>query len=585
MKKTFILLFILIFSFGFSALFADEPAAKDMKSVQEQIDTLQKALQTLQQQLDSMKAEQADLDVKTRLDAVEKKSATDRLNFTGEIRVANDTIRATQAAYYNGLQLQKGVVDTMFYMQTNNGAFPMPSNPNDPNSIYQTLASNVGAHYAEYLLFTGQLRFQDLKAAMAQFPPQAQQILMGMLLPGTARAQQDYNNNILYTTRLRFNVKADIAENLSFAGRLSMYKAWGDSTGVQVFNGQSNSINIDGTTTSVPNSDVVRVDRAYFDIEHIGGSGLYLSLGRRPSSGGPPTEIRENRLRGGTPLGHVVDFQFDGATLGYVFDSEKMPGSILRFCYGLGYESGFGSADQLKAPADRLKDAHFGGFNVDVLSTDRSFIQATVLRAWNVTDGFNGLVVMPADPVTGNPAPGPAVMRFTPSANLGDISLAAGTLERSDGPVKWFGSVAGMWSSPENITTPFGGLFTDPFDVPTSHDAWSIYTGLRYDFSDGNTQIGGEYNYGSKYWFNFTQAADDIVLSKLATRGSVFEAYFNRQFGKYTQLRVSGLQYWYDYSGSGWHLGAPKKLDAMPVLGFPTYQDAFDLRIAALVKF
>jgi hypothetical protein len=69
----------------------------------------------------------------------------------------------------------------------------------------------------------------------------------------------------------------------------------------------------------------------------------------------------------------------------------------------------------LKAPADRMKDVHFGGLNLDLFSTDRTFLQGTVLRAWNVTDGFNSVVVMPADPLTGEQAPAPAVLRFTPS--------------------------------------------------------------------------------------------------------------------------------------------------------------------------
>jgi hypothetical protein len=278
----------------------------------------------------------------------------------------------------------------------------------------------------------------------------------------------------------------------------------------------------------------------------------------------------------------VVDYQFDGVTVGYSF-GEKMKNAIWRFCYGLGYESGFGSGDQLKAPADRLKDVHFGGINMDLISTDNTFIQATALRAMRVTDGFNSLVVMPIDPVTGNAAPGPAVMRFTPSSNIGDIDLAALALERTDGPVKAFASVAGMWSHPQNITTPFGGLLADPFSTPESHDAWSVYAGVRYDF--GTTQLGGEFNRGSKYWFNFTHAADEILLSKLATRGNVYELYVNQQIGKYGQLRIAGLQYDYEYSGSGWHLGEPKKLDDTPMLGFPTYKDMFNLRVAFGVRF
>lgn len=543
------------------------------------LEALEARIEELERELTALR--QAHEESQPRIDELEKKAALDRLNLTGEIRIASDTLNGTQTEYLDGLKLQKGIVDSMFFMMTNGGAFPMPTS-NDPSSIYTVLNHNVAAHYADYLLFTNTLTFADLKSAMARFPVQQQMALMQMLMPGTYKASQEYTNNILYTTRIRVNLKTEIANHLSFSGRLAMYKAWGDSAGVQVFNGQPTSINIDGTTIGVPNSDIVRVDRAYFDWNQIGGSGLYLSIGRRPSTGGPPVEIREGRLRGGTPLGHVVDYQFDGVTVGYVF-GEKMKNAIWRFCYGLGYESGFGSGDQLKAPADRLKDVHFGGVNLDVYSTDNTFVQATALRAMRVTDGFNSLVVMPVDPVTGNAAPGPAVMRFTPSSNIGDIDLAAIMVQRIQGPVTAFGSVAGMWSHPENITTPFGGLFTDPFDTPATHDAWSLYAGLRYNL--GKTQLGGEFNHGSQYWFNFTASADEILLSKLSTRGNVYEVYLNQQIGKSSQLRISGLQYDYQYSGSGWHVGAPKKLSETPMLGFPTYKDMFNLRVAFNVRF
>ncbi len=559
-------------------------AAATMEALEARIEELEGELAELRAK-DESREEKATVDAE-RLDAVEKKAALDRLNLTGEIRIAADTLNGTQAAHFDGMALQKGVVDSMFYMQTNGGAFPIPANPSDPLAVYRLLQSNVDAHYADYMRFTGGLTFNDLKTAMGSFPAAQQQALMQLLMPGTYMAQQDYKNNILYTTRLRVNVRTDISEHMNFGGRLAMYKVWGDSTGVQVFNGQPTSINVDGTTIGVPNSDIVRVDRAYFDWNDIGNSGVYFSLGRRPSSGGPPTEIREGRLRGGTPLGHVVDYQFDGITAGYVF-KQWMPGAIWRFCYGLGYESGFGSADQLQSPADRLKDAHFGGFNLDLYSSDRMFVQGTALRAWNVTDGFNSLVVMPVDPLTGNAAAGPAAMRFTPSANLGNIDLAALAVERTVGPIQMFGSLAGMKTHPENVTTVFGGLLSDPFSTPVSRDAWSVYTGARYDLPNGKTQIGAEFNRGSRYWFNFTQSADDIILSKLATRGNVYEAYFIQQIGRMASARVGAMQYNYDYSGSGWHMGEPKKLtdSNAPLLGFPTYKDMFTLRASMTVRF
>jgi hypothetical protein len=530
-----------------------------------------------------------------RLDAVEKKAARDRLNFTGEIRVANNFIHGTLPAHYDGMALQKSIVDTLFFVQTNGvmpgfggGRAAVQSGPGQGQpqaSIPDLLQSNIAAHYSEYLYFLSQLTFKDLQAAMASFPPAQQQALMQMLLPAAARPASDYDNSILYTTRLRLNMNADINEHLAFAGRLSMYKAWGDSTGVQVFNGQPASMNIDGTTASVPNSDAIRVDRAYFDWKRIADTGLYLSIGRRPSTGGPPLEVRDDRLRGGTPLGHVVDFQFDGVTAGYVFDTDKVPGLVVRFCYGLGFESGFGSGAVLKAPADRLKDVHLGGLNVDLYSTDRTFVQATVLRAWDVTDGFNGLVVMPVDPVSGNPTPGPAVMRYTPSANLGDIDMGAILIERHDGPLHTFVSVAGMKTRPNGATTPFGGLLSDPFSVPVSHDAWSVYTGLRYDVKSSNTQLGFEYNHGSPFWFNFTQAADDVIGSKLAVRGDAYEAFVSQTVGKNLSIRLSGIRYDNEYSGSGWHVGEPKLLDGNPILGFPTYSEAWDVRLGLTVRF
>jgi hypothetical protein len=39
-------------------------------------------------------------------------------------------------------------------------------------------------------------------------------------------------------------------------------------------------------------------------------------------------------------------------------------------------------------------------------------------------------------------------------------------------------------------------------------------------------------------------------------------------------LKLAYIDYDYDYSGSGWLLGAPQDLDDTPLLGFPTYDEA-----------
>lgn len=510
-------------------------------------------------------------DLEKRLEKVEKASAQDRVRFSGDYRFEAHSIRSTIPDHYDGMVLQNMLVNTIFYYGAT-GQFPA-----GPNTVGQFIAQ----HYGDYLYFTNNLTFNQLKGYMAMFPPEMQQQLMASLLPGAFAKGYDVNNSLLYTNRVRLSMQADVADNVSFTGRLAMYKTWGDSTGVQVFNGQSNTFNIDGNTAGVPNSDILRVERAYFDWKDIGGSSFYISIGRRPSTAGPPMNLRQDELRGGTPMGALIDFQFDGITVGYHLAEQ----STFRLCYGRGYESGFGNGEVLKQPADRLKDVDFFGINWDIWSDDSMLIQTTVARAFNISDGFNGLIVLPNNPLTGQPVGAPVVMRFTPSANLGNMDIAGLVIQRTDGPFDWFVNVDYVKSHPDNVTTPFGGLYSDPFDTPAPHSGSMIYVGGRYTLPNEKTMIGLEYNRGSKYWFNFTPAQDDIIAPKTNTRGKVFEAYLIHHIAKKFLVKLDYINYDYEYSGSGWHLGAPKKLDSTPILGFPTYDKAQMVTLSMTARF
>ncbi|KAB2960388.1 MAG: DUF3373 domain-containing protein [Thermoanaerobaculia bacterium] len=520
-------------------------------------------------ELDAVKEKIRELEKKLRKG--ERKDALDRVDLSGDFRFEAHSIEASIPDHFDGLALQNLMVNTLFFVNTTGTM---------PGSIEQ-IGQHVASHYGDYLWFTSNFTFADLQAAMASFPPAMQQQLFGMLMPSTYQAGYDADNSILYTNRLRLRLDADLGEDVTFSGRLSMYKTFGDSTGVQVFNGQPNSINLDGTTTGVPNSDILRVERAYFNWSNIGGIPLYLSIGRRPSTDGAPLNFRQDEPRGGTPLGSIIDYQFDGITVGYHLSDE----STVRLCYGLGYESGFGNGDVLKLPADRLADTQFLGLNWDILDTDRMFIQTTLARAFDVADGFNGLAVFAADPLTGNPINAPVVLRFSPSANLGDIDLASVVLIREDGPFDWFVSANYMRSDPEAVTTPFGGLFSDPFEVPEEQDATMWYAGLRYNLKNDRTRIGVEYNHGSEYWFNFAQAEDDLIAPKTSARGDVWELYLTHRITRRFLAKLDWIDYSYDYSGSGWHVGSPKSLDSVPLLGFPTYDQASKVSFSLIARF
>jgi len=509
-----------------------------------------------QEQIDKLKQEVKDLE--KRVMKTERKAALDRINFTGDFRFELNSISSTYDDYFNGMQLQRALVDTLFYF----GANGMP--PQSPQDVQNFIAQN----YASYLYYLDNVvSFDWLKQTMGQFPPEMQQGLMQQLLPYTYTEGYDYNNDILYTNRLRLNMSAKVSDSVDFAGRLSMYKVWGDSTGVQTFNGFPTSINIDGTTASVPNSDIVRVERAYFTWR---SPKFYLSIGRRPSTGGAPLNFRNDEPRGGSPLGSVVNFQFDGATFGWHINDN----STFRLCYGVGFESGWGNAQELQSPADRLKDASFFGINWDIWNTEDVFIELTALRAFDVTDGFDGLVVLPVDPVSGQEIPAPLVLRYAPSANLGNIDWASLVAIIHPGAFDVFATLSYMQSDPNDVTTPFGGLFSDPFETPEKQDGYAYYVGARYNLPNDKTKVGLEYNYGSEYWFNMAVAEDSLYAPKTSVRGNVWELYLTHRITKGFILKLDYMKYDFEYSGSGWHMGAPKDLDSTPILGFPSPTDA-----------
>jgi hypothetical protein len=542
------------------------------KAAQEKTEGAKQALAGDQSTTAELATEVKDLD--HRLNLTERRGALDRINFTGDYRFEAHSIWGNVPAHFDGMQLQNLVVKSLFYVNTNGGQLP-PS--------IAAINNNVAQNYAGYQYFTNNLTFTQLKAAMAQFPPAMQQQLFGMLQPATFVGGYSNDTSILYTNRLRLNLDSKINDDLSVTARLSMYKAWGDSTGVQVFDGQPSSMNIDGTTAGVPNSDMLRVERAYFTWNHVGGSPLYLSIGRRPSTDGPPLNFRNDEPRGGTPSGALIDFQFDGITVGYHIN-DKM---VWRLCYGVGYQSGFGNGNILKSPADRLKDTHLLGVNLDLYNTEKTFVQATYAHAFNVADGFNGLLVLPVNPVTGDPVNAPVVMRYTPSTNLGAINLFGVTVNQKLGNVDLYASANYSGTRPNGQTSPFGGLMSDPFETPVDHNGGMFYVGARYNIpkDDGRTKVGFEFNHGTKYWFNFAQAEDDIVAPKTDTRGDVYETYVTHRIYERFILKLGYIKYNYNFSGSGWHVGAPKDLNTTAILGFPTYKDAQMLSLGLTTRF
>lgn len=117
----------------------------------------------------------------------------------------------------------------------------------------------------------------------------------------------------------------------------------------------------------------------------------------------------------------------------------------------------------------------------------------------------------------------------------------------------------------------FGLLYDDDPTTPQvdskSHTGSFVYLGARYDYKKTGTSLGAEFNYGSRYWFTFIPAGDDIWTSKLGTRGEVYEVYLIQELNKKpiakrgkAFVRLGYQYYHFRYTGSNLFLGEPKKI-------------------------
>ena len=537
-------------------------AADDVQTLKEQLNSMSKQMEELQKKIDAM--EKADSEKKEQIDEMDKRlnktelhTATDKISFGIDFRTRADSI------HYKDISVAPSSLTNAFFASPPAG-------------------------------FNG--------ATLAQI----QGAIAGMVAAGMVPPVETYDvdNDIIYTNRLRLEMKAKVNEHLDFAGRLAAYKVFGDSTGVNVYNGSMGSVSFDGTTSSLPHGDTIHLERAYFNYKNFMGSVPYnVSLGRRPSTEGPPLEYRNYSLEGGSPIATVINWQYDGASLNFGLEElTNIPGFGIKLCYGVGFESGYGNFGSLNASSD-LNDVHLGGVIASLFDNDTTKATFLYAHAWDVTDGFTGLTVMPFIPYKEGDQYyfeknyGAFVSRIEPSTNIGDwdaasLLLRTNLTERFDKDIDLF--LSGSWShtSPSQISkNPFyeimgQGLLSSNGNLE-SHDGYMVYAGAIFPMPL-EARLGFEYNYGSQYWFNFTGAEDSLLGSKLATRGQVYETYYIQPIVGHNFFVTLGGQYYdYDYTGSGNPLGEPVKIDDLTSLDalFPVIDKVWNVYLSATLRY
>ena len=577
------------------------------------ISELQKQIQELSDELEELS---------DRLDGAERHSTLDRIELSGDARFKADSLHYSDVTFSPAIQVNfddfaSKAMNPMdpdyarFNTQLTDAGgnlltFATPGTGSRADMLASAFGSNALTPITKMMLANPAM--QD-----AFFAGQLSGVMPFVMSDGPKTS--DINNDILYSTRLRLNMKAKVWDNVKFAGRLAMYKNWGDSTGSKVFDSW-NSFTMDSSNGGNTTGDLLRVDRAYFDWSNIADSGFYLSIGRRPSTDGPPTQYRENEMRGGTPTGNVMDLNFDGITVGYSLEElTGIEGMVARFCYGQGFESEWGNGELFNEI--ETKDTHFGGFNIDLLNDGSNFLQVTAFRAMDINDGFKGVIAFPTQFMAlfaptlyadGQNFPNfNFVTRVQPSTTIGDIDLGGLVFARAEeNGINWFTSVGMTILRPNGKAGMFGGMGTDAvFEAtldstetvismkPTTatdsenQTGYGFYAGVQLPAPMG--KIGLEYNYGSEYWTPFTQSQDDMLGSKLAARGHVGEAYYIVDVNPSMFIKFGGIYYDYEYTGSGSPVGKPQKVEdvkngtAFSLL--PVVDTAYDLNASLTIKF
>ena len=394
---------------------------------------------------------------------------------------------------------------------------------------------------------------------------------------GNPASASTVGNNALYAHRFGLNLNAKPTQNITFAARLLMYKAWGDQSD-SVLQAGSTAYSFDraglfdGTIGHLPGSSLLDVDRVYVDWENIADQPIWFSIGRRPSTDGVPTHLKNNDKRpgvGGIPA-LLVNYAFDGLTLGWAPDIDALPGAYGKFCYGRGFSTGLSDS---RNSGNSLKDTDMIGVQMAPYSTDELQVLLQYNRAFNIFDAPQ-MISGPFSQVLNGPR-----------TNLGDIdwyglNLLGEVKHVGPGTFNWFVQGAMDKTHPNGNTLkmynpydPTGSSFIDTNagllwqGTPDSTFGWSVFAGFRYDLPS-KTKIGFEYNHGSKNWITFAPAADDMWTSKLGTRGDVYEAYLIQELNlkpvsSYLSkvfFRVGYQYYDFEYTGSNNWVGAPVKI-------------------------
>ncbi|MGE4295556.1 MAG: DUF3373 family protein [Campylobacterales bacterium] len=390
-------------------------------------------------------------------------------------------------------------------------------------------------------------------------------------------------NPDLMTNRLWLNMKYQPKSNLAFFGQLANYKAYGDSVNHGQTNTQPGYGNFDWVVNENPGDGAIRVRQAYFLYTGALGDMTYTaSFGRRPSTGGGPTHYREDD-HAQSPLGHMVNVEFDGAS--FQFNLNKVadvPGMYVKLCLGRGLSNAkprfqMDGTDFAKDDtASHTGNIDMAGFIFQPYYNGQYRVVTQFIRGMNLI-GYTGTTMGAYQTAYGNYMANPTganwaeLMNAQPRfSDFGAVNGATITYQQEGvgefindflDNTKLFASFSMSQTDPESGMAMLGST-----DKKTG-TSWYVGAQIPAMFTQKG-KLGFEYNQGSKYWRSFTYGEDTLIGSKLAARGNAMEVYYTQPLVDDIlsfQLRYTSISY--DYTGSNSFFGddgRPTKISDVP---------------------
>ncbi|DAB30784.1 MAG TPA: hypothetical protein CFH84_02115 [Sulfurimonas sp. UBA12504] len=383
---------------------------------------------------------------------------------------------------------------------------------------------------------------------------------------------EKFHNDALYSNRLWLGMGYAPTDEMIFKGQLAFNKAFGASAFEGTNPQRAYGFDaFDWVVNETLTDDSLKVREAYWLwMPTVGGLQTTLSVGRRPATNGSLINLRDDDKEQ-SPLGHVINMEFDGASASVKLD-QIAQGMSFKFCLGRGLTNARSWANSsgmnyLDA-GNTLDTSDMFGFIFVPYNDGQYSVKTTWYRGMNLPGTVSGGDMDPTNDYleTRGDMDGAAVSLM--SNGIGD------EINEFLDETVIFASFATSKSHPDSGKTMLGS--------EDSKNGYSYWIGTQMPNLTGG-KFGVEFNHGSSNWRPFTYGEDTMIGSKIAARGNAYEAYWTQPIvADAFSMQVRYTRIDYDYTGSNAFFGdysTPYAIDSNEAIGGGAVKTASDLRV------